>query len=136
MESENAEGEIIEGEIGKKRVNEDRLPQNQRKRRRKMVYKEDPFIFFTDKEDVWPSIKNFYNISDDFDPTCLLVRCHIGKKKNIYMTSHAVRDLVINNQSTIKFINTGVKTFVRSDNRNMKECAFRYAPLQFKLFTQ
>lgn len=124
-ENDHVENDSIEEEIGKKRENDDSLPQNQRKRRRKEGYKEDPFVFFTDKEEIWPSIQNFYKISNDFDPTCLLVRCHTGKKKNIYMTSSAIRDLVINNQGTIKFINTGVKTFVRSDNRNMKECAFR-----------
>ncbi|KAK9736563.1 16S rRNA methyltransferase RsmB/F [Popillia japonica] len=126
-ENDHVENDSIEEEIGKKRENDDSLPQNQRKRRRKEGYKEDPFVFFTDKEEIWPSIQNFYKISNDFDPTCLLVRCHTGKKKNIYMTSSAIRDLVINNQGTIKFINTGVKTFVRSDNRNMKECAFRIA---------
>ncbi|KRT82829.1 hypothetical protein AMK59_3058, partial [Oryctes borbonicus] len=123
----SAENEMIVEKIGMKRENDDSLPENQRKRRRKEGYKEDPFVFFTDKEEIWPSIKNFYKISHNFDPTCLLVRCKTGKKKNIYMTSPAIRDLVINNQSTIKFINTGVKTFVRSDNRNMKECAFRIA---------
>ena len=108
-----------------KRFNEDRLPQNQRKRRRKDIYMEDPFVFFKEDEDVWPHVKSFYDISDSFDVTRLLVRCHVGKKKNIYLTSSAVRDLVTQNQGTIKFINTGVKTFVRSDNKNVKACAFR-----------
>lgn len=88
-------------------------------------YKEDPFVFFKDDEDVWNSIKEYYEISDEFDPKCLLTRCHIGKKKNIYFCSPAVRDIVTLNQGAIKFINTGLKTFVRSDNRHMK-CAFRY----------
>ncbi|RZC27696.1 tRNA (cytosine(34)-C(5))-methyltransferase, partial [Asbolus verrucosus] len=110
----------------KKRENDDNLPQNQRKRRRKEGYREDPFVFFEEKEAVWDEIKSFYEISDDFDSKCLLTRCRIGKKKNIYLTSNAVRDLVIQNQSVIKFINTGVKAFVRCDNKNMR-CAFRIA---------
>lgn len=81
-------------------------------------------MFFKDDEEVWTSIKEYYNISDAFNPKCLLTRCHVGKKKNIYFCSEAVRDLVAVNQKTIKFINTGLKTFVRSDNRHMK-CAFR-----------
>lgn len=113
-----------EEEEMKKRMNEDRLPQNQRKRRRKDVYTEDPFVFFKDNEDVWEDIKSFYEVNTDFDSTCLLTRCHVGKKKNIYLTSSGVRDLVLRNQSTVKFINTGVKAFVRCDNKNMK-CAFR-----------
>lgn len=107
-----------------KREHEDNLPSNQRKRRRFEGYKEDPFVFFNDDETVWPDIKLFYQISDEFDPKCLLTRCHGGKKKNIYLTSPAVRDLVLQNQHAVKFINTGIRTFVRSDNRNMK-CAFR-----------
>lgn len=87
-------------------------------------YKEDPFVFFKQDEEVWANIKEFYKISDEFDPQCLLTRCHVGKKKNIYYCSAAIRDIVHSNQGTIKFINTGVKTFVRSDNRHMT-CAFR-----------
>lgn len=109
-----------------KRPFDERLPENQRKRRRKGAYKEDPFVFFTKDEPVWADIKDFYKISDNFDYTCLLTRCEAGKKKNIYLTSPAIRDLVVQNQGAIKFINTGVKTFVRSDNKNMK-CAFRIA---------
>lgn len=70
--------------------------------------------------------RDFYGISDDLDPRCLLVRCHEGKKKNIYFTSPAIRDIVISNENKVKMINTGVKTFVRCDNKNMN-CAFRLA---------
>ncbi|XP_029175579.1 tRNA (cytosine(34)-C(5))-methyltransferase [Nylanderia fulva] len=99
----------------------------QRKRKRIVGYREDPFVFFKDAtEDVWQSIKDFYGISDELDPRCLLVRCHEGKKKNIYFTSPAIRDIVISNENKVKMINTGVKTFVRCDNKNMK-CAFRLA---------
>lgn len=118
--------EVSDSNTNKKRENEDNLPQNQRKKRRKEVYKEDPFVFFKEQEPVWDEIKSFYEISDDFDSKCLLTRCHFGKKKNIYLISNAVRDLVVQNQSVIKFINTGVKAFVRCDNKNMK-CAFRIA---------
>ncbi|XP_060531171.1 LOW QUALITY PROTEIN: tRNA (cytosine(34)-C(5))-methyltransferase [Cylas formicarius] len=117
-----------EAEETKKRENEDsRLPQNQRKRRRRDGYREDrPFVFFDDDEPVWTDIKKFYEISDQFESKCLLTRCPVGKKKNIYLTSEGVRDLVVANQGRLKFINTGVKAFVRCDNKNMK-CPFRIA---------
>lgn len=116
---------IAEVEIErKKREIEDRLPQNQRKRRRNGGYREDPFVFFDKDESVWNDIKEFYQVSDTFDPSCLLTRCHGGKKKNIYLTSEAIKNLIMTNQNHIKFINTGVKAFVRCDNKNMK-CAFR-----------
>ncbi|XP_050573392.1 tRNA (cytosine(34)-C(5))-methyltransferase [Bombus affinis] len=105
-----------------------KLRESTRKRRRLASgFKEDPFIFFDDdKEDVWSSIKSFYNISNDLDPRCLLVRCIGKKKKNIYYTSPAIRDVVLSNGDQIKLINTGVKTFVRCDNKNM-DCSFRLA---------
>lgn len=122
--------EKIENNSGdKKRLLEveKKLQEPQRKRKRVVGYKEDPFVFFKDeKEDVWLSIKEFYDISGDLDPRCLLVRCHEGKKKNIYFTSPAIRDIVVSNENKVKMINTGVKTFVRCDNKNMK-CAFRLA---------
>ncbi|CAH2231732.1 jg14312 [Pararge aegeria aegeria] len=96
-----------------------------KKRRRLGGYREDPFVFFSgDQEDVFPSIKDFYDLNDKFDPTCLLTRCHIGKKKNIYLVSPTVKDVVQKNENNIKIINTGVKTFVRCDNKNMT-CPFR-----------
>lgn len=82
-------------------------------------------FFASEKEDVYPSIKEFYALEEEFDPTCLLTRCHVGKKKNIYLVSPQVKDVVQRNEHSIKIINTGVKTFVRCDNKNMT-CAFRW----------
>ncbi|XP_072765237.1 tRNA (cytosine(34)-C(5))-methyltransferase [Anoplolepis gracilipes] len=115
-------------ESGKRLLEEEKKSRDLQRKRRKIVgYREDPFVFFKDEtEDVWQSIKDFYGISDDLDPRCLLVRCHEGKKKNIYFTSPAIRNIVISNENKVKMINTGVKTFVRCDNKNMK-CAFRLA---------
>ncbi|CAK9821004.1 tRNA (cytosine(34)-C(5))-methyltransferase [Anthophora plagiata] len=99
-----------------------------RKRRRVMGYREDPFIFFKDdKEDVWLFIKKFYDISDGFDPRCLLVRCFNKSKKNIYYTSPEIRNIVLSNEDQIKLINTGVKTFVRSVNKKHPEGPYRLA---------
>lgn len=97
----------------------------QRKRRRIQGYKEDPYIFFKEDETVWKTLKSFYSLSDSFNPICLLTRSHSDKKKNIYFCSEAVRDLLRCNEDSIKIINTGVKTFVRCDNRNMR-CSYRY----------
>ncbi|KAL2733787.1 tRNA (cytosine(34)-C(5))-methyltransferase isoform X1 [Vespula squamosa] len=129
LEEEAEHEEVENNSRDKKRSleSERKWQEPQRKRKRVVGYREDPFVFFKDdKEDVWLSIKEFYDISDDLDPRCLLVRCHEGKKKNIYFTSPAIRDIVISNENKVKMINTGVKTFVRCDNKNMK-CAFRLA---------
>lgn len=102
----------------------------QRKKRRIQGYKEDPYVFFTEDEPIWKSIEKFYNIDvtkvPEFKPTYLLCRTATGKKKNIYFCSGAVKELVQNNEDTLKIINTGVKVFARCDNRNML-CDFRLA---------
>ncbi|KAF6201031.1 hypothetical protein GE061_005478 [Apolygus lucorum] len=98
---------------------------HQEKRRAVRGYREDPFVFFKNDEAIWESIKSFYDIRE-MDPTQLLTRCLVGKKRNIYMTSPAVRTLIVENQDKIKIINTGVKVFARCDNKRMR-CEFRLA---------
>lgn len=103
----------------------------QRKKRKIFGYKEDPYVFFTEGEPVWQGIKPFYQIdlsseSKGFKPTNLLTRSNVGKKKNIYFCSEAVKHVVQANEQNIKIINTGVKAFARCDNRNMS-CEFRLA---------
>uniref|UniRef100_A0A2S2PSC9 tRNA (cytosine(34)-C(5))-methyltransferase n=1 Tax=Schizaphis graminum TaxID=13262 RepID=A0A2S2PSC9_SCHGA len=95
------------------------------KKRKYQGYKEDPFIFLSVDDPVWPEIRDFYELND-FPIQCLLTRCSVGKKKNIYFTSTSVKDIVKNNQDRVKIINTGVKTFVRCDNKSM-QCNFRLA---------
>lgn len=70
--------------------------------------------------------REFYDITNELPAQCLLTRCKEGKKKNIYLTSPEVRDIVINNAERFKIINTGVKTFARCDTKGMK-CSFRLA---------
>lgn len=42
-------------------TSEDRVPWRlQRKRRRLHGYKEDPFVFFTEDEPLWPSLRYLY----------------------------------------------------------------------------
>ncbi|KAK6629062.1 hypothetical protein RUM43_002879 [Polyplax serrata] len=97
-----------------------------KKKKRIFGYREDPFIFFDKDEPVWADIKEFYNITNELPEHCLLTRCKVGKKKNIYITSPEVREIVMNNAEKIKIINTGVKVFARCDTKGMK-CAFRLA---------
>lgn len=100
-----------------------------RKKRRIYGYKEDPFVFFNEDEPIWRSIQEFYNINEnieEFKSTCLLTRCAVGKKKNLYFCTKDVKELVKSNESSIKIINTGVRVFARCDNRNMR-CEFRLA---------
>ncbi|BET02637.1 NOL1/NOP2/sun family [Nesidiocoris tenuis] len=109
------------------RVGDDEKPKPKRpqkeKRRDVRGYREDPFVFFKGDEDIWKSMESFYAL-EGLDPKCLLTRCLVGKKRHIYMTSPAVKELVDLNQDKIKIINTGVKVFSRCDNKRMR-CEFR-----------
>lgn len=102
----------------------------QRKRRRFFGFKEDPFVFFGENEEIWRDIKSFYDISetnsDSFKSTQLLTRSLTGKKKNIYFCSDSVKEFVQKNEENVKIINLGVKVFSRCDHRNMS-CEFRMA---------
>lgn len=97
-----------------------------RKRAKYRGFKEDPFVFFDGTEEIFASIKEFYQLTDDFEPKNLLTRCKEGKKKNIYFCSEILRNVITDNEDQIKFINLGVKSFARCDNRNMM-CDFRLA---------
>lgn len=96
----------------------------QQKRRRLHGYKEDPYVFFSEDDLVWKQLKDFYKLSDEFNPLCLMTRSLSEKKKNVYFCSEQLRDLLVHNEDSVKMINTGVKAFVRCDNRHMS-CPFR-----------
>ncbi|KAK3914648.1 tRNA (cytosine(34)-C(5))-methyltransferase [Frankliniella fusca] len=89
-------------------------------------FKEDPFVFFTEDEKLWPVLQATYDLKPELSCTSFLTRCEAGKKKNIYFTTPALRDLIMNNTQRLKIVNTGVKAFVRCDNKAM-ECCFRLA---------
>jgi tRNA (cytosine34-C5)-methyltransferase len=93
-----------------------------RKRQKIRGFKEDPYLFFEEDEELWPPLKyhqyylvshhicfltvffysrEFYGLSDAMDPKLLLTRCKEGKKKNIYYTSPMVRDLTRTNVDRI-----------------------------------
>lgn len=94
-----------------------------KKKRRVWGYKEDPFIFIEEEEEVWPVIRDFYKLKD-FKHLQLLSRCHESRKRNLYFVSEAVKEIVQENSDRVKIINTGVRMFCRSDNKDAK-CPYR-----------
>lgn len=62
---EEAEREAAVAKDGKRPLDGEKKPWGpQRKRKRIVGYREDPFVFFKDeKEDVWPSIKSVYAVN-------------------------------------------------------------------------
>lgn len=111
--------EVQLDESGKPVEDEKSVPWGpQRKRRRLHGYKEDPYVFFGEDDADYESIQQFYQLNETLNKRCLLTRCQTERKKNIYYCSDPIRDLVVNNERNIKIINTGVKTFVRCENRH------------------
>ncbi|KAJ1519527.1 hypothetical protein ONE63_004809 [Megalurothrips usitatus] len=73
-----------------------------KKRRRMQGYKEDPFVFFTEDEELWPILQECYDLKPELSCTSFLTRCTVGKKKNIYFTTPALRDLIKTNEDRLK----------------------------------
>ncbi|XP_015791430.1 tRNA (cytosine(34)-C(5))-methyltransferase [Tetranychus urticae] len=84
--------------------------------RRSLGFREDPFYFFTEESEEWIEIKKFFKISDKFPVNQLVARSK-GAKRNIYFVTSSAREIIINNESNIKFINAGVRLFCRADDK-------------------
>lgn len=74
----------------------------QRKKRRIQGYKEDPFVFFKEDDELWPILQKCYDLRPDLSCTSFLTRSFVGQKKNIYFTTQALRSLIINNDERLK----------------------------------
>ncbi|CAH1268835.1 NSUN2 [Branchiostoma lanceolatum] len=92
-------------------------------------YKEDPFVFFTEDEELWPIMRQgLLPISDTFPNLQLLVRCYEGKKRTVYLVSKEVKDILQYNENSLKVINCGLRVMVRSRNDKTKAMSlFRLA---------
>jgi len=88
-------------------------------------FREDPIIYFDDNEEVFPEIKEYFGLS--LPANLFLTRCRDEtKKKNLYFTNPAVKQVVENNKERMRLINTGVKAFTRADNKG-SNCDYRIA---------
>ncbi|XP_064466937.1 RNA cytosine C(5)-methyltransferase NSUN2-like isoform X2 [Ornithodoros turicata] len=97
-----------------------------RKRRRVLGYKEDPFVFLKHDDDIWKAVRDFYKIDVSFPSTQLLGRCQQENKRNIYLVSKAVKNIIETNSDKIKVINTGVRVFCRCEGKEELDCNFRF----------
>uniref|UniRef100_A0A8C1AC61 tRNA (cytosine(34)-C(5))-methyltransferase n=1 Tax=Cyprinus carpio carpio TaxID=630221 RepID=A0A8C1AC61_CYPCA len=90
-------------------------------------FKEDPFVFLTEDDPIFPPIQAFYDLSPDFPKLNVLTRTREGKKRNLYMVSKELRNVLLNNSERMKVINTGVKVWSRNNDGEQFGCAFRLA---------
>jgi len=98
-----------------------------RKKPRYQGFREDPFIYFKEKDPAFDEVKEYFQLSDDLEAHMFLTRCKdVGKKNTLYFTSKLVRNLIQSNADRVKIINAGVKSFAKCENKGAI-CNFRLA---------
>ncbi|KAM4027069.1 RNA cytosine C(5)-methyltransferase NSUN2 [Anomaloglossus baeobatrachus] len=90
-------------------------------------FKEDPFVFLTVDDPVFPPIQKFYALDPSFPQQNLLTRTQEGKKKQLYMVSKELRNVLLHNSEKMKVINTGIKVLCRNNDGEQYGCAYRLA---------
>ncbi|UJR23197.1 hypothetical protein I4U23_026216 [Adineta vaga] len=91
--------------------------------KRARYHRENPFIFFGEKDinGFWQEISEFFGVDPSFPADQLMTRIAADSGRNIYFVSDSLKQIVTTNQDRIKFINMGVRLFVRTDLRNDKD---------------
>ncbi|XP_054840743.1 RNA cytosine C(5)-methyltransferase NSUN2 [Eublepharis macularius] len=90
-------------------------------------FKEDPFVFLSEEDPLFPPIQTFYALDPSFPKMNLLTRTQEGKKRQLYMVSKEIRNVLLNNSEKLKVINTGIKVWCRNSDGEQFGCAFRLA---------
>ncbi|XP_040833320.1 RNA cytosine C(5)-methyltransferase NSUN2 isoform X2 [Ochotona curzoniae] len=96
-------------------------------KRMKFGFKEDPFVFIPEDDPLFPPIEKFYALDPSFPKKNLLTRTMEGKKRQLYMVSKELRNVLLNNSERMKVINTGIKVWCRNNSGEDFDCAFRLA---------
>ncbi|XP_067650794.1 RNA cytosine-C(5)-methyltransferase NSUN2-like [Haliotis asinina] len=122
IQSSDQESTPSQSDVSSVERNSDGPPQ---KRQKTYGFKEDPFLFMEADNKVWPPIKEFYKVPDDFPVTQIMYRSEQGNKKNLYYVSPYIRKIVQCNVDRIKFINMGFKLLSRNPSPIVPECDFR-----------
>nr|XP_014431094.1 tRNA (cytosine(34)-C(5))-methyltransferase [Pelodiscus sinensis] len=90
-------------------------------------FKEDPFVFLSEDDPLFLPIEKFYALDPSFPKMNLLTRTQEGKKRQLYMVSKELRNVLLNNSERMKVINTGIKVWSRNSDGEQFGCAFRLA---------
>nr|XP_033785630.1 RNA cytosine C(5)-methyltransferase NSUN2 isoform X2 [Geotrypetes seraphini] len=76
------------------------------KRMKMYGFKEDPFVFISEEDPLFPPIQEFYALDPSFPKMNLLTRTQEGKKRQLYMVSKELRNVLLNNSEKMKGIYT------------------------------
>jgi len=84
-----------------------------KKKFRRGMIREDPYIFLDDDDQELKDVRKFYGLSTDLPSNQFLIRSNQGKKRHIYLVSTSINKILKNNNN-LKVINTGVRIVSRS----------------------
>ncbi|KAE8597606.1 hypothetical protein XENTR_v10016532 [Xenopus tropicalis] len=90
-------------------------------------FKEDPFVFVSEDDPIFDPIQTFYALDPSFPKKNLLTRTQEGKKRQLYMVSKELRNVLLHNSEKMKVINTGIKVLCRNNDGEQYGCAYRLA---------
>jgi len=121
----NEDGSEIPESNDEKEETPDPEPPKKKFKGQNKGFREDPIIYFDENEEVFPEIQKYFDLT--LPGKLFLTRCRDEtKKKNLCFTTAEVREVVENNREKVRIINTGVKAFVRVDNKG-SNCDYRLA---------
>ncbi|NXO00762.1 NSUN2 methyltransferase, partial [Rhinopomastus cyanomelas] len=90
-------------------------------------FKEDPFVFLPEDDPFFVPIQNFYALDPSFPKMNLLTRTQEGKKRQLYVVSKEIKNVLLNNSEKMKVINTGIRVWSHNSDGEQFGCAFRLA---------
>jgi|ERR1712062_404868 len=101
-------------------------PKKKPKTWRRGTFNEDPFMFFEPNDPHLMKMKEYYNLKDEFPINQVFHRlrpekqegqseANMGKARNIFFVTKVLHDILKYNKDTVKFINSGVKIFSRTE---------------------
>ena len=83
-------------------------------------FKEDPFTYFKPEDEaVYKEVQEFYDLSLPFKGFLSRGK-EESKKKNLYFTTEQVRQVVETNVERLRMINTGVKAFIKCEDKGSR----------------
>lgn len=108
-------------------VKEKGVEEPPKKKRKRLGFYEDPFVFVDDDNQTMKDILDFYGFSNSFPKKQIVIRTNDGIKRNIYFVSKSVKQILDYNVDNLKIINSGVKIFTRCSLKTgvPQNCQFR-----------
>ena len=80
----------------------------------------DPFTYFKPEDEaVYKEVQEFYDLSLPFKGFLSRGK-EATKKKNLYFTTEQVRQVVETNVERLRMINTGVKAFIKCEDKGSR----------------